>query len=192
MSVAPLNADLELIARLRSRSRCLHSADDIESAIRRMAVEIDAALSGSDPLLLCIMNGGLILSGRLATLLDFPLQIDYLHATRYRGETRGAELNWLSYPRERLSGRPVILVDDILDEGNTLKAVREYCLAEGASQVFSAVLVEKVHSRRIEGIRADCVGLEIEDEFVFGYGLDYRGYLRNAPGIFAVDPADLV
>lgn len=191
MTLEALSADTEEIARLRHSAHCLHDKAAVDAAIESMATQISGELAGTDPLLLCIMNGGLVLSGRLATLLDFPLQIDYLHATRYRGEVRGAELNWISYPRERLAGRPVLLIDDILDEGNTLKAVAEYCEAQGASRVYSAVLVEKIHGRRIDGIKADCVGLKIEDRFVFGCGLDYKGYLRNAPGIFAIDEAEL-
>lgn len=189
--VKPLSADISLIQRLRSNSDCLFNAEEVDVAIHRMAEQITAALGDLNPLLLCVMNGGLLLSGRLASLLDFPMQIDYLHATRYRGETSGSDLQWISYPREAIFGRPVLLVDDILDEGNTLKAVKEYCITQGASQVYSAVLVEKIHDRRIEGIEADCIGLRIEDEFVFGCGLDYKGYLRNAPGIFAVSPKDL-
>ena len=142
-------------------------------------------------LLLCIMNGGLILAGKLATLLDFPLQIDYLHATRYRGETRGAELNWLAYPRERIKGRDILLVDDILDEGNTLAAVKAYCIEQGAKSVYTAVLADKKHARRLPGISADCAGLQLEDKFVFGSGLDYKGYLRNVAGIYAIDESAL-
>jgi hypoxanthine phosphoribosyltransferase len=191
MSVTPLSADIAEIDTLRRTAECLYSEQEVEEAIREMAGQITRALADANPLLLCVMNGGLVLSGRIAPLLDFPLQIDYLHATRYRGETRGAELNWLSYPREQLSGRPVLVVDDILDEGNTLKAVADYCLEQGATQVYSAVLVQKRHTRRIKGAAADCVGLEVDDKFIFGYGLDYKGYLRNAPGIFAIPDSAL-
>ncbi len=189
MSVKALEADLPLIRKLRDESECLFSGEQVEQAIARMAQEISAALSESDPLMLCIMNGGLILSGKLATLLDFPLQIDYLHATRYRGETRGSALNWLVYPRERISGRDILLVDDILDEGNTLAAVKAYCEQQGAKSVFTAVLADKKHARRLPGISADCAGLVLEDKFVFGSGLDFKGYLRNVPGIYAIDEA---
>ena len=107
-----------------------------------MAEKITRDLAGSDPLLLCVMNGGLILTGRLAPLLDFPLQIDYLHATRYRDEVRGGELNWLSYPRERLAGRPVIVVDDILDEGKALQRLTVPCLSKNCTSAESMVYAQ--------------------------------------------------
>ena len=191
MILNALHADPIDIERIRQSATCLFDNKAVDAAIVRMAEKITRDLAGSDPLLLCVMNGGLILTGRLAPLLDFPLQIDYLHATRYRDEVRGGGLNWLSYPRERLAGRPVIVVDDILDEGNTLKAVCDYALEQGATKAYGAVLVEKLHQRRIDGVRAECIGLQIEDKFVFGFGLDYKGYLRNAPGIFAVADAEL-
>lgn len=191
MSLEALEADLQLIKKLRAESQCLFSAQQVDEAIARMAKQISSVLSDSDPLLLCIMNGGLILTGKLATLLDFPLQIDYLHATRYRGETRGAELNWLAYPRERIKGRDILLVDDILDEGNTLAAVKAYCIEQGAKSVYTAVLADKKHTRRLPGISADCAGLQLEDKFVFGSGLDYKGYLRNVAGIYAIDESAL-
>ena len=191
MSLEALEADLQLIKKLRTESECLFSAQQVDEAIARMAEQISSVLADSDPLLLCIMNGGLILTGKLATLLDFPLQIDYLHATRYRGETRGAELNWLAYPRERLKGRDVLLVDDILDEGNTLAAVKAYCIEQDAKSVYTAVLADKKHTRRLPGISADCAGLQLEDKFVFGSGLDYKGYLRNVAGIYAIDESAL-
>ena len=123
MELSALTAATADIDRIRRTAICLYDAQAVESAIAGMAKQIAQELADSDPLLLCVMNGGLILTGRLAPLLDFPLQIDYLHATRYRDKVRGGALNWLSYPKERLEGRTVIVVDDILDEGNTLKSV---------------------------------------------------------------------
>ena len=191
MELSALTAATADIEHIRRTAVCIYDAQAVEAAIAGMAKQIARELADSDPLLLCVMNGGLILTGRLAPLLDFPLQIDYLHATRYLDKVRGGALNWLSYPKERLDGRTVIVVDDILDEGNTLKSVCDYCLEQGAVRTYSVVLVEKIHERRIEGARAECIGLQIEDKFVFGYGLDYKGYLRNAPGIFAVSDVEL-
>ncbi|MCW8959255.1 MAG: hypoxanthine-guanine phosphoribosyltransferase, partial [Gammaproteobacteria bacterium] len=137
------------------------------------------------PLILAVMSGAMIPAGVLLTHLDFPLQIDYIHATRYRGDTAGGEIEWRVAPRFPLKGRCVLVIDDILDEGLTLQAIIDTCRKEGASEVRSAVLVKKRHARNI-GIEADYVGLEVEDRYVFGYGMDYKEYLRNAPGIFAV------
>lgn len=160
---------------------------EVTAAIGRLALEITDQLKDSRPVLLCIMNGGLIFAGQLLTKLLFPLELDYLHATRYGNETVGADLNWIVRPRLDLKGRTVLLLDDILDEGVTLAAIADYCRRQGAARVLMAVLVEKLHLRKVSpGMRADFSGLEVGDRFLFGYGLDYKGYWRNAPGIYAV------
>ena len=164
---------------------CLYTEAEVEAALDRMADAISQRLKGSDPVVLCVMNGGLIPAGRLVLRLDFPLRMDYLHATRYRDKTTGADLQWLKRHHEPLQGKTVLIVDDILDEGITLSAIAEYCKKEGAEQVLSAVVVEKKHDRS-NGFQADFVGLAVPDRYVFGYGMDFKGYLRNSPGIFAV------
>ena len=165
----------------------LVGAAEVESAIVRMGQEITERLKESDPVVICIMNGGLIFSGQLLTRLAFPLQVDYAHATRYGHEVSGAMLNWTVRPQADLKGKTVLLLDDILDEGVTLAAIADYCRAQGAAEVLMAALVEKLHLRKVTpGMRADFSGLEVGDRFLFGYGLDYKGYWRNAPGIYAV------
>jgi hypoxanthine phosphoribosyltransferase len=160
---------------------------EVEAAITRMAQEITGQLQESAPILLCVMNGGLIFTGQLLTKLVFPLEVDYVHATRYGHETNGANLHWTVRPQLDLKGRTVLLLDDILDEGVTLAAIADYCRQQGATDVFMAVLVEKLHLRKVTpGMRADFTGIEVGDRFLFGYGLDYKGYWRNAPGIYAV------
>ena len=159
----------------------------VEAAISRMAEEITDQLQDSDPILLCVMNGGLIFTGQLLTRLVFPLEVDYVHATRYGHETNGANLHWTVRPQLDMQGRTVLLLDDILDEGVTLAAIAAYCRQQGATDVFMAVLIEKLHLRKVTpGMRADFTGIEVGDRFLFGYGLDYKGYWRNAPGIYAV------
>jgi len=166
---------------------CLVSEAEVKSAIGRLATEITARLKDANPVVLCIMNGGLIFTGRLLPQLVFPLQVDYVHATRYGHEINGAFLNWTVRPQLDLQGRTVLLLDDILDEGVTLAAIAEYCRQKGAAEVLMAALVEKLHLRKVTpGMRADFSGIEVGDRFLFGYGLDYKGYWRNAPGIYAV------
>jgi len=163
----------------------LYSLEQVEAAIDRMAGEIHAQLGERNPLVLCVMNGAVVPFGRLVSRMDFPMQLDYCHATRYRGETRGGDLHWLSEPRESLADRTVLIVDDILDEGYTLHALVGACNRLGAAGVHTAVMVVKRHDRGI-GLEADFWALEVADRYVFGYGMDYKGYLRNVPGIFAV------
>ena len=170
-----------------SEADLLVGESDVSAAIARMANEITGQLKDANPVLLCVMNGGLIFTGQLLTRLVFPMEVDYLHATRYGHETAGAHLHWTVRPQLELKGRTVLLLDDILDEGVTLAAIAEYCRQQGAVEVLMAVLVEKLHLRKvIPGMRADFTGVEVGDRFLFGYGLDYKGYWRNAPGIYAV------
>jgi hypoxanthine phosphoribosyltransferase len=165
----------------------LMSEAGVTTAIGRLAGEITTQLAGANPVLLCVMNGGLIFAGQLLTRLAFPLEVEYCHATRYGQETAGAGLDWIVRPRLEMRGRTVLLLDDILDEGITLAAIADYCRQQGAARVVMAVLVEKRHDRKVSpGFRADFTGMETEDRFLFGFGLDYKGYWRNAPGIYAV------
>jgi len=160
---------------------------EVGAAISRMAQEITDQLKDANPILICVMNGGLIFTGQLLTRLVFPLEVDYVHATRYGHEISGAGLNWIVKPQLELKGRTVLLLDDILDEGVTLAAIADFCRQQGATDVYMAALVEKLHLRKVTpGMRADFTGIEVGDRFLFGYGLDYKGYWRNAPGIYAV------
>lgn len=174
----------EALAILRE-SVLLHDAAAVEAAAERMAAEITAQLSEQRPVALCVMVGGLIPAGLLLPRLGFPLEIDYCHATRYRGATTGGELTWLVRPQIDLKGRVVLIIDDILDEGHTLAQIIEDCRAQGASAVYTAALVNKRHDRRFNGLQADFVGLEVDDHYVFGAGMDFKGWFRNLPGIYA-------
>lgn len=180
-----MSVSLEHIKQVRAEADCLATIEEAELALDNVAAEITSRHKNNNPLVVCVMNGGLIVTGCILSRLDFPLEQDYIHATRYRGETQGGELNWFAQPQHSLKGRHVVIVDDILDEGYTLAAIVKHCQQSGAATVETAVLVEKMHNRK-QGIKADYVGLEIEDRYLFGYGMDYKGYLRNAPGIFAV------
>jgi hypoxanthine phosphoribosyltransferase len=164
----------------------LCTQQEVEAALDRMAAGIEQAIGDRNPLLLCVMTGGLIVSSELFTRLRFPVQLDYLHATRYQGTRGGKALKWITRPSQDLKGRTLLVVDDILDEGLTLAAILEYCREQGARAVYSAVLVEKIHQRKLDDLKADFVGLQVEDRYLFGYGMDYHGYLRNVTGIYAV------
>lgn len=165
----------------------LFSADEISAMLDTMATEITAVLADKNPLILCIMNGGLITTGHLLTRLKFPLEQDYLHATRYRGKTKGDKtLAWLRKPDASLAGRTVLLIDDILDEGYTLREIVSWCKQQNAAAVYVAALAEKMHDRRVEGICCDFSALKLQDRYVFGFGMDYHEYWRNANGIYAV------
>lgn len=186
-----MNAQVHPLAEVMPRARRLYTRDELEGAIARMGRDITAALDGERALLLTVMNGGMFFASALAFAIDVDLDFDYAHATRYGNATVGREVRWLHRPTSSMQGRTVILADDILDEGYTLAALREFCLEQGARRVLIAVLCDKLHDRRMPGLAADYVGVELPDRYVFGYGLDYYGQGRNLPDIWALDePGD--
>lgn len=173
--------------RAMAEADCLVDNASVEAALDRLAVAISARMAGSNPLVFTVMNGGLVLAGRLLPKLNFPLEVSYLHASRYGHALNGSLLDWRVRPTQDLRGRTILVLDDILDEGWTLQAILEYLKNEGATEVLSAVLVHKDHDRKAySGMRADFTGLDVADRFLFGSGMDYKGYWRNAPGIYAL------
>ncbi|MGM0517506.1 MAG: hypoxanthine-guanine phosphoribosyltransferase [Pseudomonadota bacterium] len=171
---------------LLSTCECLVPPEVMQSAYDRLAREITAELADRLPVVMAIMNGGLVSAGQILPRLDFPLELAYLHATRYRGATSGGALKWLAQPDVTLAGRNVLLVDDILDEGHTLQAVRDWCLEAGAARIWIAVATDKRHDRKVPDLVADFIGESVPDRYIFGEGMDYHGYFRNLPGIHAL------
>lgn len=176
---------LNLPTALKNSERLFDFAE-IDAAIARIAGDINNNYIDTRPVYLTIMHGGMLFASQLALKINIDLEFDYLHATRYRGATMGSGLAWLHRPATPLEGRRVLLADDILDEGHTLKAVRNWCEDQGAIDVRIAVLCVKNHDRCVEGIAADYVGLEVPDRYVYGYGMDYYEQGRNLPGLYAL------
>ncbi len=177
------------LAAAMARSELVIDRATLDAAITAMAKPIAGDYAGEVPVYLTVMHGGLQFAGQLSLelgALGLDLTFDYLHATRYRGATTGGDLVWKHRPATALYARRVLLVDDILDEGYTLAAVREWCMQQGATDVRIAALAVKVHDRVIDGIAADYVGLEVPDRYVFGFGMDYHEQGRNLPGIYAL------
>jgi hypoxanthine phosphoribosyltransferase len=160
-------------------------AQAVEAALARMARDITSKLKDANPLVLVVMRGGILFAGQLLPLLRFPLDLDYVHATRYNDTTSGGKLEWRIHPPESVKGRTVLVLDDILDAGDTLAAIRERLAAMGALSCHVAVLSEKKSARRKSAV-ADFVGLEVPDRYVFGCGLDVAGAWRNLPEIYAL------
>ena len=170
---------------LLARAELIHSAETVQQALGGVAGAIRERLAGQRPLVLCVMTGGAIFCGQLLPLLDFPLDFDYLHATRYGPETQGGKISWRVAPWTPVKGRTVLVVDDILDEGITLAAVKDSLVQLGAAEVLLAVFADKDNGRN-KPIAADFVGLSVPDRFVFGYGMDVAGLWRNLPAIYAM------
>lgn len=170
-------------------SDLIHDRAVIAQAINDMAVALDASLAGREALMLTVLHGALPFAGQLALAMRSPLRFDTVHATRYRGATTGGELVWKQRPGTSLNGRIVLLVDDILDEGHTLAALRDWCRAENAAEVLIATLCRKSHGRCVAGLHSDVNGLLVPDRYVFGYGMDFQEQGRNLPAIYALRDA---
>jgi hypoxanthine phosphoribosyltransferase len=173
--------------RILAEADCLATSADVESAYARMARDITASLQDGNPIVYAVMNGGLIAAGQLLSRLAFPLESGYLHATRYGQALQGAAIEWRVAPTLDPRGRSVLVIDDILDEGYTLDAICRRLRDAGAKEVLTAVLVHKLHDRKARsGMEADFTGMRLPDRFLFGGGMDFKGYWRNAPGIYAL------
>ena len=173
----------------RARAELLVSAEDVTAAIDRLSVRLSLDFADVNPHLLTVMHGALFFAGALLGRLTVPLTVGYLHVGRYRDATRGDALVWHAQPDYRLDGRSVLLIDDVLDRGETLAELVSWAAGAGADAVSTAVLVDKrVNVKR--PLQADYVALECPDRYLFGCGMDFRGYWRNLPAIYAL-PKDM-
>jgi hypoxanthine phosphoribosyltransferase len=172
----------------RRRARRICSAREISNALQRMAEAIRADLARTNPVVLAVMHGGVYAAVELSRRIGFAHEFDYVHVTRYAGGTKGGKVEWRMPPSERLAGRTVLVVDDVLDRGHTLRALSVELRRIGVAMQRTAVLVVK----RVAGARSrpkiDYAGLEVEDVYVFGCGMDYRGYWRGLRALYALGP----
>lgn len=172
------------LSNIKDKAKVIITQNQIEKALNRLTKQLTLDYQDKKPVFIVVLNGGLIFAGQLLPRLDLVCEIDYCHATRYQGEKRGSELAWKAKPQTELAGRDVVLIDDILDEGITLKLIEEYCLEQNARSVKTLVLVEKQHSRKAyANQKPDYCELTVPDQYVFGFGMDYSHYWRNTPDI---------
>jgi len=167
------------------QAEIIHSVQAVDAAISQLAIRISASLSESNPLVLCVMGGAVVFAGHLLPKLNFPLAFDYVQVSRYHDQTQGQQLVWKVMPKDNVRGRTVLVLDDILDEGHTLAAIKHECLEQGAESVVIAVLAEK-ELGHAKPVAADFVGLKVPNRYVFGCGMDIYGWWRNLPAIYAL------
>ena len=171
------------------------SADTVQAAVRNVAEVLNQRFDNDDtgefPLVLGVMGGAVVFTGNLLPQLTFPLEFDYIHVTRYGDLDRGGEVVWKVIPRQDVTGRTIIIVDDILDEGETLAHVKQRLLDMGAAEVILAVFADK-ELGKVKPVQADIVGLSVPNQFVVGFGMDAHGYWRNLPGLWVIRDADKV
>jgi len=178
-------ADVAQAWKFLENSDRIASTEEVEAAVRKVAVQLEARLAGSYPLVLAVMGGAVVFAGQILPMLRFPLDFDFVHASRCGNATSGQKIEWRVSPPGLAKGRSVLVLDDILDHGDTMRAIRDGLMELGAESFHCAVLVNK--KLNIEKpLKADFVGLEIPDRFVFGCGMDAKGYWRNLPEIRAM------
>jgi hypoxanthine phosphoribosyltransferase len=163
----------------------LLTAEQVNAAVQRVAQKINAKLADEHPLVLSVMGGAVIFTGQLLPMLSFPLEFDYLHVSRYGNDKQGGELHWKVAPHENVRGKVVLVLDDILDEGETLHAIKQRVMALGASKFYSAVFADKDNGK-LKPLQADFVGTTLPNRFVFGFGMDIHGAWRNLPAVYAL------
>ena len=163
-------------------AHCVFDAETVDVAVDRVAVELALKLWDARPVVICLMNGGLPFTADLLRRFHFDLELDYLHLSRYR-HTTGGEIRFVRRLERPLKGRTVLLVDDVLDEGETLAAAQREVRAAQPDELLSAVLVRKDTQAAAE---ADYVALEGPDEFLVGRGMDCDGAFRQLSGIYAL------
>lgn len=166
-------------------AECIFSEDDVSLAIATIAAALNTDCKNEYPIVLSVMTGAVFFTGQLIPHLTFPLELDYVHASRYQKGVEGKEIKWLVKPGVEVKGRCVLIVDDILDEGITLKAIVDECYLLGAKLVKTAVLVEKKLGKS-KPINADYVGLNAPNQYIFGCGMDVYGWWRNLPAIYVL------
>ncbi len=176
---------IESMQAVLENAKQLYSEQEIDTALGELATQLTAQYENTNPLILCVMTGALMTTGHLLAKLSFPLQVDYIHVSRYGSDIKGGEVKWLHEPDTNLAGRSIILIEDIVDEGVTIQLLRDYCMSKGAESVRCATLVEKLDVKKV-GEQAEYVGLTVPSQYVFGFGMDYKGFWRNLPCIYAV------
>ena len=177
---------LQEAVRIREQADLLVSLDEINQTLDRLAKELEQDIGNETPIFVCVMKGGLFVTSELMKRIQKPIELDYVHVDRYRNEISGSNIHWHKEPDISLNDRVVVLLDDIFDEGITLQELIAYFKAKGASRVISAVLLRKKLASKSINLAPDFIGMDIVDRYVFGCGMDYKGYWRNLHSIYAV------
>ena len=172
---------------LTTQAKLIYNKQQITAAIDKMANKITTDMNGKKPILLCVVNGGIFITGQLLERITIPLELDYIHATRYNNDVYGKEIRWRATPATEIKDRNIVVIDDVLDQGITLKEIEKWCLQQGASSVYNVVLFDKTECRSPNGVQqADCCGLVAPNEYLFGCGLDVKGYYRNTSELYSI------
>lgn len=167
------------------QAEIIHSEQAVTKAISDIAIKLNQDYAAKQPIVISVMSGAMYFTGQLMPKLSFPLELNYVHVTRYNGELKGNKIKWIVKPTIDVKNRHVLILDDILDEGITLKSIVDECKLLGAKEVKVAVLAEKIIEKS-KSISADYVELILPNRYVFGCGMDVYNWWRNLPAIYAL------
>lgn len=159
----------------------------VNRALNRLAAAINRDYKNTQPVLVVVMKGGMYTMIELAKRLKIEHRWEFIHFSRYQNNCHGGEFSSQYLPQFTIKDQDIIIVDDILDRGQTLLAIKQQFVEQGAASVASLVLAEK----QIDGkcsTSAEYIGLKVPNKFLIGCGLDYCGYFRNLPQIIAINP----
>lgn len=164
----------------------LFSTEQILAGLRRLGKQIEEAYDGDDFTAVGVLKGSVVFMADLVRNIGAPLEMAFVGASSYGDGTTSGELKLNFFPHEgEIKGRRILLMDDILDTGRTMSALKREFLARGAAEVKTCVFLDKP-SRRAVDLEVDFRCFEVEDLFVVGYGLDYAGRYRNLPFVGAL------
>ena len=178
--------DIKHLQHIKQNADLIYNKQQIMTAISQISVQLEKILQNKNPIMLSVMNGGCVFTSDLIRHMDCDVRVDYVHVSRYHNKLKGSDLEWLKKPQCDLQDQVVVIVDDIYDQGCTLAELIKYCQQQGAREVISCVLLYKQKPNRVTSHEPDFYGLTIPDRYVFGYGMDYQGHLRNLPDIYAL------
>ena len=173
---------------MADKIRVLLTEEEVNKKISEVAAQINKDYEGKQVHLICILKGGVFFTCELAKRLTIPVSLDFMSVSSYGSDTKSSGVvKIIKDLDEPLEGKNVIIVEDILDSGNTLAFLKDYMLAKGAKSITIVTLLDKP-ARREKAITADLAGFVVPDEFVVGYGLDYCQQYRNMPYIGVLKP----
>jgi hypoxanthine phosphoribosyltransferase len=159
----------------------------LSTRVAGLGRELERSFQGRELVVVALLNGTVMFLGDLIRHLSLPLRLDFIGVSSYGKGTESGDLVFTKELRLDVQGRDVLLVDDILDTGKTMRRVLEKMCLLGPRRIQTCVLLDKP-SRRVEKVKADYVGFEIPDVFVVGYGLDYAEKYRNLPFVGVLKP----
>lgn len=172
---------------MMARARVIATREEVEGAVERMAKDINDYYGNRQIIVLAVMTGAIMPAAWVLSRLKMPVRIDFIHATRYQGQTEGGELDFRVPPRLNLQDQEILIVDDIYDVGLTLQLIERYCKSRGAQTVNSAVLVRKLHDRETTNELPRFIGMDVEDKYIFGCGMDVYEHWRHLDQIYALE-----